>query len=109
MIDLEDRYLQLLREILGQHLPGWEVRLFGSRVRGTARRFSDIDLVVVGTSAVPEQTLTALRDAFADSDLPYKVDVLDWQSITPEFRQVIETQGFERIQSSQNIKQGFFQ
>lgn len=98
MIDLEDRYLQLLREILGQHLPGWEVRLFGSRVRGTAHRFSDIDLVVVGTSAVPEQTLTALRDAFADSDLPYKVDVLDWQSITPEFRRAVEEQGYEVLQ-----------
>jgi type I restriction enzyme S subunit len=104
MIELEDHSLQLVRTLLAQHLPGWEVRLFGSRVRGTARKYSDIDLVVVGASAVPEQTLTALRDAFADSDLPYKVDLLDWQSITPEFRKVIETQGFERIQSSQNIK-----
>lgn len=98
MIDLDDCSLQLVRKILGQHLPGLEVRLFGSRVRGTARKYSDIDLVVVGPSAVPEQTLAALRDAFSDSDLPYKVDVLDWQSITPEFRKAIETQGFERIQ-----------
>lgn len=104
MIDLDDRYLQQLRTILGQQVSGWEVRLFGSRARGSARKFSDIDLVVVGASAVPEQTLTALRDAFADSDLPYKVDVLDWQTMTPEFRQVIETQGFERIQSSQALK-----
>lgn len=99
MIDLDDRSLQQVREILGQHLPGLEVRLFGSRVRGTARKFSDIDLVVVGASAVPEQTLTGLRDAFANSDLPYKVDVLDWQAITPEFQKVIEEQGFELIQA----------
>lgn len=104
MIDLEEPYLQLLQTILGQHLPGWEVRLFGSRVRGTARKYSDIDLVIVGASAVPEQTLTELRDAFASSDLPYRVDVLDWQAITPEFRRVIEEQGFEQIQSSQVLK-----
>ncbi len=100
MIDLDDRSLQQVREILGQHLPGLEVRLFGSRVRGTARKFSDIDLVIVGASAVPEQTLTDLRDAFANSDLPYKVDVLDWQAITPEFQKVIEEQGFELIQAT---------
>jgi len=101
MIDLEERFLQLMREILGRRVPECEVRMFGSRVRGTARKFSDIDLVVVGTSAVPEKTISELRDAFADSDLPYRVDVLDWHAITPEFRKAIEEQGFEAIQKRQ--------
>ncbi len=98
MIDLEPRFLKQVRDILDRYVPGCEVRLFGSRARGTARRFSDIDLAIVGASAVPEKTLSDIRDAFADSDLPCRVDVLDWHAITPEFRRVIEEQGFEVIQ-----------
>jgi hypothetical protein len=38
-----------------------------------------------------------LREAFEDSDLPFRVDVLDWRAIPESFRKVIES-GFEVIQ-----------
>jgi len=98
MIDLEERYLSLVRELLALHVPGCEVRIFGSRVRGTARKYSDIDLVIFGAQAVPEQVMSNLRDSFAESDLPYQVDVLDWHRISPEFKATIEQQGFEVLQ-----------
>lgn len=98
MIDLDPAALQQLREILRRQLPGCEVRLFGSRVRGTARRFSDIDLALVGSAPLPAAELTRLRDEFAESDLPYRVDVVDWRAISPEFRRTVEEQGFEVIQ-----------
>lgn len=98
MIDLEEEYLRLVREILFRHAPACEVRLFGSRARGTARRFSDIDLAVVGEAVLPDKTVSGLKEAFSESDLPYRVDVLDWRAISPEFRKVIEEQGFEVIQ-----------
>lgn len=97
MIDLEDRYLDQLRAILAEHVPTCQVRLFGSRAHGTARKFSDIDLAVVGAAAVPEAVMSTLRDALAESDLPYRVDVVDWQNISVEFRQVIEKQGYTVI------------
>lgn len=99
MIDLDERHLSLVREILARHLPGCEVRMFGSRVRGTARAYSDIDLVVMGSQAVPESVMSNLRDAFAESDLPYRVDLIDWNQITPEFRKIIEEQGYEVIEN----------
>lgn len=98
MIDLEEEYLQLVREILARHAPGCEVRLFGSRTRGSARKFSDIDLVIASEASLPDKTLSGLREAFSESGLPYRVDVLDWRAISPEFRKVIEEQGFEVIQ-----------
>lgn len=98
MIDLDERYLSLIRELLVRHVAGYEVRIFGSRVRGTARKYSDIDLVILGKQAVPEHAMSELRDAFSESDLPYRVDVLDWHVISPEFRAAIEQQGFEVLQ-----------
>ena len=38
-----------------------------------------------------------LEEAFADSDLPFRVEVLDWQRISDPFRQVIE-EAYEVIQ-----------
>jgi len=90
MIDLEPRHLELVRQILAAHLPGVEVRAFGSRVRGTARRFSDLDLAVCSDGPLPADRLEALRDAFSASDLPILVDVLDWHAVSPAFRAVID-------------------
>lgn len=98
MIDLEDRYLDLVREIVHRLAPNCEVRIFGSRVRGTARKYSDIDLALVGTKKLPDQIISELKQAFSESDLPYRVDVLDWHGLAPSLRQIITDQGFEVIQ-----------
>ncbi len=90
MIDLEPRHLESVRRILSAHLPGVEVRAFGSRVRGTARAFSDLDLAVVADGPLPVDRLEALRDAFSASELPILVDVLDWHAVSPAFRAVID-------------------
>ncbi len=90
MIDLQPDHLALVQTILAQHLPQAEVRVFGSRVRDTARPYSDLDLVVVGQAKINRKTLHRLQEAFADSDLPCRVDVLDWHRISDSFKQVIE-------------------
>ncbi len=41
--------------------------------------------------------LEALKDALAESDLPIRVDNLDWQALTPSFRAIIE-ENYEVIQ-----------
>ena len=46
-IQLEPQYLQRVKEILDKFLPTCEVWAFGSRVEGTQKKFSDLDLVVV--------------------------------------------------------------
>jgi predicted nucleotidyltransferase len=96
MIDLEARHLETVRRILAAHLPLVEVRVFGSRVRGTSGRFSDLDLAIVGDGPLPVDRLEALRDAFSASDLPILVDVLDWHAVSPAFRAVIDA-GYEPL------------
>lgn len=89
MIDLEDHHLAAVRGILRAFLPGREVRAFGSRVSGRARRYSDLDLVIMGDRSLPISTLEDLRDAFAASDLPMTVEVLDWHGLPGWLRQVV--------------------
>jgi len=97
MIDISPDQLQTIKEILKHHAPACEVRAFGSRFRWTAKDYSDLDLAIVGKEKFPFRKISALKTAFEESDLPYRVDVLDWHAISPEFQKVIE-QGYEVIQ-----------
>ena len=88
-LEIRPDHLKIVEEILEKHLPDREVWAFGSRVNGTAKETSDLDLVVIGENPLDFQTLGALRDAFSESNLPYKVDVVDWAKIGETFREII--------------------
>lgn len=88
-IDAAPQALSLLREILLTHIPECEVRAFGSRVLGTARPFSDLDIVLVRADPLPLERLAALREALSESNLPFLIDIVEWVRISPEFRAII--------------------
>lgn len=99
MIEVTLAHFQIIKEILQRLAPDCEVRAFGSRFKQTAKSYSDLDLVIVGSEKLSFKKISALRIAFEESSLPYRVDVLDWHSISPEFQKVIE-QGYEIIQKA---------
>ena len=90
MIDLNPNHLATVKAILAEHVPECEVRAFGSRATWTAKDYSDLDLAVVGEEPLGWMKLGELKEAFEDSDLPMRVDVLDWHAISDSFKQVVE-------------------
>ena len=96
MINVSPEQLKIVLEILQKHSPDCEVRVFGSRFTGTPKTYSDLDLAVVGERKLEWRQLAELKDAFEDSNLPFRVDLLDWHAISPEFKKIIE-QGYEII------------
>jgi predicted nucleotidyltransferase len=101
MIDLSPRHLETVRKILAQYVPECEIRAFGSRVNSTAKNYSDLDLAVVGSSKLSDDALRRLGEAFEESELPFRVDVLDWHTISSSFQKVIE-KGYEAVQEAKN-------
>ncbi len=87
--------LEDARRLVVNKLQGLPVRvwLFGSRTRGTASAASDIDLAILPKGTLPEGILSELREAFEESDIPYKVDVVDLRSVDGAFRRRIESEG----------------
>ena len=83
-ISLEE--LAIVLSILRARIPDRAVWVFGSRANGNARRRSDLDLAVDGDEPLPLRLRSELAEDFDQSDLPYRVDVVDLASITPEFR-----------------------
>lgn len=84
--------LAIVRAILSRHLPPeTKVWVFGSRARGDrVRRGSDLDLAVDAGMELSIRMQALLSDDFTESLLPYTVDVLDLQIVSPSFRKLIE-------------------
>jgi uncharacterized protein len=99
VIDLDSADLETVRRILRRHVPEYEVRAFGSRVAGKARRLSDLDLAIMTDRPLSWERSAELREAFTESDLPMKVDVLDWSLTGDTFRRIVESR-FEVIQAA---------
>jgi hypothetical protein len=60
---------------------------------------ADLDLAIMTQGPLPIHKLVILKEEFSESDLPIKVDVLDWSSLSTSFRQFIE-QKSEILQSA---------
>ncbi len=98
MLHLSQNHLQCVRDILNQHIPNRIVYAFGSRVTAIhLKPHSDLDLCIMGDPTLSLTEYAVLREAFAESELPIRVDLVDWESLTPEFQNIIQTQGIERI------------
>lgn len=88
-IDIAPEHLQLVRQILREHVPQYTVWAFGSRAKHTARPHSDLDLAIITDQPLPLSLLAALAEAFSESDLPYKVDIVDWAVTADSFKKII--------------------
>ena len=77
--------------LLARHLPNTRAWVYGSRVKWTSRPQSDLDLVVFAT---PEQAgrVSDLREAFEESNLPFRVDLFVWDDVPEQFRKQIEAE-----------------
>jgi len=85
---LNPGHLAIVQSILRTHLPeNIQIWVFGSRATGKAYRGSDLDLAIDMGQPLAPDTVSALHRAFEDSDLPWKVDIVDMQGIQGQFRQ----------------------
>ncbi|AUR52354.1 restriction endonuclease subunit S [Aquella oligotrophica] len=97
MIDITPADQEIVTAILKKYVPHAEVRVFGSRHKWTAKPYSDLDLAIVADAKLDKQLIYDLEEAFEESELSFRVDVIDWFAISDEFRAIIE-QGYTVIQ-----------
>ena len=88
-IDIRPADLATVRRILREHVPALEVRVFGSRVAWNARETSDLDLALMTDEPLSLDRTARLRAALTNSDLPFRVDIVDWAAASERFRQRI--------------------
>ena len=78
IIDILDKYKEYL------------FYFYGSRVKGTYEKTSDLDILIKGKQEMPLNTLEGIKQAFDESKLPYIVNLSDYHSINENFYKKIE-------------------
>lgn len=82
--------IKQLQNILIQHVDPktHSFFIFGSRGIGNNRKYSDIDIGIEGKKSLSLRTVAQLEDAFDNSNLPYTVDLVDFTTVTPQFKTI---------------------
>ncbi len=89
MIELDQQSLTLIKQLIHHYLPNTKASVFGSRVNGTAKPYSDLDVVLISNKKIPIEKINELKFALSDSELTIMVDIVDWHDIPESFRKQI--------------------
>jgi len=85
-LQIEERHWKIVCDILKKY--PYQFYAFGSRVKRNAKQFSDLDLCY--KEEIPGNIMTHIREDFEESNLPYKVDFIDWMRCDKSFKDKIE-------------------
>lgn len=88
-IDLKPQDWEEVCHILETHVPEYPVWAFGSRVKWTAKAYSDLDLAIIAPQPLSLTKMATIKEAFDESDLPIRVDIVDWAVASETFRKII--------------------
>lgn len=73
--------------------PQAQIYLFGSRARGTHSQWSDIDIALREDKKISRYAISEAVNMLEASNMPYKIDIVDFHSVTEDMRQSIESEG----------------
>jgi len=93
MIHISEKEMGMVTKILRFYAPNCDVLVFGSRYKGNHRDWSDLDLAFIrldGSSMDWEQR-SELAHAFSFSNIPYKVDIIDYNGLSDKFRKFVDS------------------
>lgn len=90
-IDVEPKHLEEIKRVLARTLPYKKVWAYGSRVKWTANERSDLDLAVFDAT---DTQIENAKEAFNESNVPFIVQLMNWQNIPNDFKKNIEEKYF---------------
>jgi len=99
LLHIDEKYVNMIVSIVKKipELESCSVYLYGSRVQGKAAKYSDVDIALdYQGKPVPDTFKLNLSTLFEKSIIPYNVDIIDINTVSPVFRAKIE-KDFVRI------------
>jgi predicted nucleotidyltransferase len=76
--------------ILLRIVPQASVFIFGSRACGKVKEHSDLDIAIKGDTCLEKEVLRTLKTTFEESELPFKVDIVDMNALSDSFKKIVE-------------------
>lgn len=91
-VDIEPKHAAIVSTILQTYLnSNILIWVFGSRANNNAKKYSDLDLALEAPnkSKIDIKIITKLELAFEESELPWKVDIIDLNDISATFKEIV--------------------
>lgn len=79
--------------VISALFPNAHIYLFGSRARNTHSQWSDIDIALKEDQKISRYAIAEAVSMLEASNMPYKIDVVDFNSVTDDMRQSIQDEG----------------
>jgi type I restriction enzyme S subunit len=89
-IGITEQEQQIIIDILNKYFDKYSFYYYGSRVKGTFEKNSDLDILIKGNSEMPLSLLGEIKEDFDNSKLPYVVNFSDYYSLDKDFYSRIE-------------------
>ena len=81
---------KLIIDLLSVLLPDAKIYLFGSRARGTAHTWSDVDLALDAGGRLMLNEVAQAKEVIEALHIPYKVELVDIHAISPQMLEEIK-------------------
>lgn len=87
---IDTKTVNLVSQIVRKHLPDHSYKsfIFGSHATGKNRKFSDIDLGIMGPRSLSSKEYISIVNDLEESNLSYRVDLVDFTKVSDKFKQV---------------------
>ena len=90
MLCVTDEEMKIVLNIIKSYAENCEVLVFGSRLKGTNKPFSDLDLAFICKEKLDLKKLSRIKLKFEESNLPYRVDIVDYNRVSKGFKKIID-------------------
>ena len=87
---ITEKEQKIIERILNKYRKDYAFFYYGSRVKGTYEKTSDLDVLVKGKAEMPLAVLQEIKEEFDKSDLPYIVNFSDYYKLDSSFYERIK-------------------
>jgi len=93
LLHIDEKYLNIIISIIKSvaELNNCPVYLYGSRIQGKSVKYSDVDIAIdYNGNFLPDNIKVNISSLLENSLLPYTVDIIDINAVSPVFKAKIE-------------------
>lgn len=92
-MSIDGEYKQKIINLIIALHPQVKIYLFGSQATETQTHGSDIDIAIDAGKSMPRTAIGEIREVLNATDIPYKIDVVDFHQVPPQMRELILKEG----------------
>lgn len=90
IVGITEKEQKIIEHILDKYRKDYAFFYYGSRVKGTYEKTSDLDVLIKGKAEMPLAVLQEIKEEFDKSDLPYIVNFSDYYKLDSFFYERIK-------------------